>query len=65
MDYFKKETAKDYTAWDLNAKCCKNDNALEHRIKREARRKNRQVLKKMLDKPIEECYNTDTNEKGE
>lgn len=51
MDALKKETVKKYTSWDLNAKCVqvKNRQKLEHKIKRSARRKNRQKLKKMLD----------------
>lgn len=47
MDKMKKETVQDYTAWDLNAKCVKNDNAMEHKFKRKARRKVRQELKQI------------------
>lgn len=49
MDNMKRETVKDYTAWDLNAKCVKNDNKLEHKFKRKARRKFKEKLKKVLD----------------
>ena len=56
MDAFKKETVKDYTAWDLNCPrwvTIKNRQKLEKKLKRKARRKN----KKVLDKLIKECYN--------
>ena len=54
MDNFKKATAKDYTAWDLNCRniCPQNQssNKLEKRIKRKARRIFKQKLKKGIDK---------------
>ena len=54
MDNFKKETVKDYTAWDLNCRnICPHDkssNKLEKRIKRKARRSLKQNLKKGIDK---------------
>lgn len=53
MDAFKRETVKDYTAWDLNAKYVKNDNKLEHKFKRKARRK----FKKTLDNLLKKEYN--------
>ena len=53
MDNFKKETVRDYTSWDLNAKCVKNDNKLEHKFKRKARRK----FKQTLDNLLKEEYN--------
>lgn len=47
MDKMKRETVKDYTAQDLNAKCVRirNRQKLEAKIKRSARRK----IKKELD----------------
>lgn len=53
MDDLKKETVKDYTAWDLNCPRfvrIKNRQKWEARFKRKARRKNKQKLKKTLDK---------------
>ena len=52
MDDLKRDTSKDYTAWDLN--CPRlvhihNRQKWEKKLKRKARRKNRQNLKKMLD----------------
>lgn len=47
MDYLKKATVKDFTAWDLNCpRIVKPDNKLRKKFIRKARRK----LKKMLDK---------------
>lgn len=57
MDDLKKETVKDYTAWDLNCPQIvqiKNRQKWEARFKRKARRKNKQKLKKTLDKQQEE-----------
>jgi hypothetical protein len=50
-DIIKRETVKDYTSWDLNAKCVrvKNRQELESKFKRKARRKNRENLRKMVD----------------
>lgn len=51
MDDFKKETIAQYDAFDLNVKCVRirNRQKNEHMIKRNARRKNRKKLKKVLD----------------
>ena len=51
MDAFKRETAVDYTAWDLNTKWVnpKNKHKDKQRFKRKARRKNKNFLKKILD----------------
>ena len=51
MDKMKRETVKDYTAQDLNAKCVhiRNRQKLEAKIKRSARRK----MKKELDREVE------------
>lgn len=53
MDDFKKETAVDYTAFDLNCRKIvphtKQRNKAEKIIKRKARRKFRQKLKKDID----------------
>lgn len=52
-DYFKRATAVEYTAWDLN---CREivphtiaRNRTEKMIKRKARRKDKKFLKKVLD----------------
>ena len=47
----KKETVIDYTSWDLNTKCVKvkNRQKLEAKLKRKARRKNKENLRKILD----------------
>lgn len=51
MDAFKRETAVDYTAWDLNTKWVnpKNKHKDKQKAKRKARRKNKNFLKKILD----------------
>ena len=52
MDNLKRDTCKDYTAWDLNCPRyvhIRNRQKWEKKFKRKARRKNRQKLKKMLD----------------
>lgn len=50
-DYFKRLTAKSYTAWDLNCRNIvphdKNKNHLERIIKRKARRNDKLSLKEM------------------
>lgn len=51
MDKLKKETVKDYTAWDLNCPRyvnIKNRQKLEAKFKRKARRKLKKDLKKFL-----------------
>jgi hypothetical protein len=51
MDILKKETIKDYTAWDLNCpRFCniKNRQKLEAKFKRKARRKLKKDLKNLL-----------------
>lgn len=56
MDSLKKETVKDYTAWDLNCArwvVVRNRQKLEKIFKRKARRK----MKKVLDNVRQECYN--------
>ena len=51
MDIMKRETIIDYTSWDLNTKCVKvkNRQKLEAKLKRKARRKNKENLRKILD----------------
>lgn len=52
MDELKKETVKDYTAWDLNCPryvTIKNRQKLEAQLKRKARRKFKRNLKKTID----------------
>lgn len=56
MDKLKKATTRDYTAWDLNAKCVKNNNTLEHQFKRKARRKDKQSLKRLLNVSEDEIW---------
>lgn len=48
MDDLKKETVKDYTAWDLNCKCTgmKKRQKLEAIFKRKARHKIKQKLRR-------------------
>ena len=48
MDDLKKETVKDYTAWDLNCKCTgiKKRQKLEAIFKRKARHKIKQLLRR-------------------
>ena len=53
MDNLKKDTVKDYTAWDLNCPRfvrIKSRQKLEAIFKRKARRKAKQKLKKEVDK---------------
>ena len=53
MDDLKKDTVKDYTAWDLNCPRfvrVKGRQKLETIFKRKARRKAKQKLKKEIDK---------------
>lgn len=51
MDFMKKATAHDYTAWDLNCQYIhiKNRQKWEAAFKRKARRKEKQNLKKEID----------------
>lgn len=55
---FKHETHVFYTSWDLNCRSIVPHNparnAFEKKIKRIARRKNKEKLKKMLDNQVEE-----------
>lgn len=52
-DYFKRLTIVQYTAWDLNCRSIvphtASRNKTERIIRRQARRKDKQNLKKMLD----------------
>lgn len=52
-DYFKRLTVVEYTSWDLNCRSIVphtvTRNRTETKIKRKARRKDKQFLKKMLD----------------
>lgn len=59
MDYLKRATCKNYTAWDLNCpRIVKPDNNLRRKFKRAARRKSKQenrqnfreILQEILDK---------------
>ena len=62
MDDFKKATAVDYTAFDLNCRHIvphtKQRNKAEKMIKRKARRKLKENLKKGIDFFIKWCYHT-------
>ena len=51
MDRMKRETVKDYTAQDLNAKCVhiRSRQKLEAKIKRSARRKMKKELNNLAD----------------
>lgn len=51
MDAFKRETMVGFTCFDINAKCVSNRNRAKdaRMIKRMARRKNKEKLKKVLD----------------
>ena len=54
MDYLKKATCVDYTAWDLNCPRYvhpKDRQIMEAKFKRKARRKDKENLKKFLTKP--------------
>lgn len=54
MDDFKKGTSKDYTAWDLNCpSVVQPDNALRKRFKRKYRRKEKENLKQIKRKGID------------
>ena len=52
-DYFKRLTVVDYTCWDLNCRSViihtVTRNKTETKIKRKARRKDKENLKKVLD----------------
>lgn len=52
-DYFKRLTVVDYTCWDLNCRSViihtVTRNKTETKIKRKARRKDKENLKKILD----------------
>lgn len=52
-DYFKRLTVTRYTSWELNCRSIvphnKARNRIEKRIKRYARRKDKEFLKKILD----------------
>jgi len=50
MDYMKKATRKDYTAWDLNCSYVhtKNKQKLEKIFRRKARRNDKKFLKNLL-----------------
>jgi hypothetical protein len=53
MDYLKKATCVDYTAWDLNCPRYvhpKDRQIMEAKFKRKARRKDKENLKKFLTK---------------
>ena len=59
MDIMKRETVIDYTSWDLNTKQVKvkNRQKLAAKLKRKARRKNKEKLRKMLDNINSIWYN--------
>lgn len=56
MDNFKRETLVGFTCYDINSKCVYNKNRAKDAkmIKRMARRKNKENLKKLLDNLEEE-----------
>ncbi len=55
MDYLKRATAKNYTAWDLNCPhIVTPDNNLRRKFKRTARRKMKQEDKKSFSEILQE-----------
>ena len=62
---WKKETSKDFTAWDLNCRHVIPHKKRHNKLEKIFRRKNRRKIKKMLDKIAQQCYNTIRKEKGE
>lgn len=61
MDNFKRETVAGYTFWDLNCRGIvphtPQRNQIERAIKRTARRKYKQKMKRVLDNEAIKCYN--------
>lgn len=62
---WKKETSKDFTAWDLNCRHVIPHKKRHNELEKKFRRKNRRKVKMMLDKIAQWCYNTIRKEKGE
>ncbi|MCM1323952.1 MAG: hypothetical protein NC218_07310 [Acetobacter sp.] len=55
MDYLKRATCKNYTAWDLNCpRIVQPDNDLRRKFKRAARRKAKQEDKKTFSEILQE-----------
>jgi len=72
MDDFKKATAPDFTAWDLNVPSIykpHNRKRAKQEFKRKARRKEKQnfatIFQNALDNDPEACYNNDRNEEND
>ena len=49
-NFWKKETSRDMTAWDLNCRHVVEHTRSRNKLEKAFRRKNRRKIKKMLDK---------------
>lgn len=72
MDDFKKATAPDFTAWDLNVPSIYKPHhrkRAKQEFKRKARRQMKQdfakIFQEALDNDAETCYNEDTNKEND
>ena len=54
---WKKETSKDFTAWDLNCRHVIPHKKRHNELEKKFRRKNRRKIKIMLDKIVQQYYN--------
>lgn len=54
---WKRETTKDFTAWDLNCRHCVPHTKSHNQLERKLKRKNRRKVKNALDKYLKQCYN--------
>jgi hypothetical protein len=51
-NFWKKETAKDFTAWDLNCRHLISHKKRHNELEKKLRRKNRRKVKMMLDRMV-------------
>ncbi len=51
-NFWKKETSKDMTAWDLNCRHAVEHTKSKNQLEKKFRRKNRRKIKQMLDKNL-------------
>ena len=56
-NFWKMETSKDMTAWDLNCRHVVKHTKARNELEKKLRRKNRRKVKIALDKMIWWCYN--------
>ena len=56
-NFWKMETSKDMTAWDLNCRHVVKHTKTRNELEKKFRRKNRRKVKMMLDKTVIGCYN--------